>query len=59
MERMTKRLQKELEGMHKANDTFRVGLPTNDLRLWYIDFVGAKGTVYEGEPYRLQFVFSH
>jgi ubiquitin-conjugating enzyme E2 W len=33
-------------------------LPTNDLRLWHVDFRGAKATVYEGESFRLQFVFS-
>jgi ubiquitin-protein ligase len=44
---MVKRLQKELEAMQKNADVFRVSLPTNDLRLWYVDFVGAKNTIYE------------
>lgn len=58
MDRMVKRLQKELEFMQKNTEVFRVHLPNNDLRLWFVDFVGAKSTVYEGEPYRLQFIFS-
>lgn len=58
MDRMVKRLQKELEFMQKNPDVFRVMLPNNDLRVWLVDFRGAKGTVYEGEGYRLQFVFS-
>jgi ubiquitin-protein ligase len=48
MDRMVKRLQKELEFMQKNPDVFRVMLPTNDLRVWHIDFRGAKGTIYEG-----------
>lgn len=58
MDRMVKRLQKEMEFMQKNADVFRVFLPTNDLRLWHVDFRGAKGTIYDGEAFRLQFVFS-
>ena len=48
--RMTKRLQKDLEAMQKNyKDTFSVTLPSNDLRLWNVDFTAAKGTVFSDE----------
>ena len=51
--RMTKRLQKDLEAMQKNyKDQFKVTLPTNDLKLWYIDFSLPMETVYKGETYR-------
>ena len=50
---MTKRLQKDLEAIQKNyKDQFEVTLPTNDLKLWYVTFKGAEGTLYEGEKYK-------
>ena len=50
--RMTKRLTKDLESMQKNyKDQFTVKLPTNDLKLWHVQFTMPKGTVYEGEAY--------
>ena len=33
-------------------DIFEVVLPNNDLKLWNISFIGAKGTLYEGEKFK-------
>lgn len=46
--RMTKRLQKEFESIKKNSTDMKVSLPTNDLSLWHVDLMGAKGTLYEG-----------
>eukprot|EP01016_Furgasonia_blochmanni_P014349 TRINITY_DN174_c0_g1_i20.p1 TRINITY_DN174_c0_g1~~TRINITY_DN174_c0_g1_i20.p1 ORF type:complete len:191 (+),score=29.55 TRINITY_DN174_c0_g1_i20:66-638(+) len=57
--RMTKRLTKDLESIQKHyKEVFVVELPTNDIKLWNISFVGAAGTIYEGENYKLQFRFT-
>eukprot|EP00825_Cyclidium_porcatum_P048250 TRINITY_DN8050_c0_g1_i1.p1 TRINITY_DN8050_c0_g1~~TRINITY_DN8050_c0_g1_i1.p1 ORF type:complete len:171 (-),score=32.32 TRINITY_DN8050_c0_g1_i1:451-963(-) len=57
--RMTKRLQKDLEAMQKNyKEQFVVTLPNNDLKTWHIAFKGAKGTLYDGEQFKLQFKFS-
>lgn len=37
----------------------KVNLPTNDLALWQAHFMGAKGTLYEGESFTLQLRFSN
>lgn len=55
---MTKRLQKEYEGLAKANDTFRAEMINGDLKIWQVSFEGAKGTIYEGEKFKLQLRFS-
>lgn len=34
-------------------------LPNNDLALWHLSFMGAKGTLYEGESFVLQLRFSN
>jgi len=34
-------------------------LPNNDLTLWNLAFMGAKGTLYEGEAFVLQLRFSN
>ena len=57
--RMTKRLQKEFESIHKTNSDMKVSLPTNDLTLWHVEFQGAKGTLYEGEHFTLQLRFNN
>ncbi|KRX09641.1 Ubiquitin-conjugating enzyme/RWD-like protein [Pseudocohnilembus persalinus] len=58
-QRMTKRLQKDLEAMQKNyKDQFNVVLPTNDLKLWHISFTLPKESIYAGETYKLQFKFS-
>lgn len=44
--RMTKRLQKEFESIQKNNPEVKAILPTNDLKLWHIEFLGAKSTLY-------------
>ena len=56
--RMTKRLQKEFEAIQKNAD-LKANLPTNDLKLWHVEFEGAKNTIYEGEHFRLQLRFNH
>ena len=33
-------------------DVFEVTLPTNDIKLWNIGFIGAKGTIFEGEKFK-------
>ena len=46
---MVKRLNKDLEAIKKNySDQFNVALPTNDIRLWHVDFKGAEGTIYTG-----------
>lgn len=57
--RMTKRLQKEFESIQKNNPDMKVSLPTNDLTLWHVEFLGAKGTLYEGEHFTLQLRFNN
>ncbi|KAM3136268.1 hypothetical protein pb186bvf_011567 [Paramecium bursaria] len=57
--RMTKRLQKDLEQLQKNYaDVFQVKNPGNNLKHWIVAFEGAKGTLYEGEKFELQFKFS-
>ncbi len=52
-QRMTKRLQKDLEAMQKNyKDQFKVTLPNNDLKLWYIDFKCPETSIYKNEDYR-------
>ncbi|CAD8145140.1 unnamed protein product [Paramecium octaurelia] len=55
---MSRRLQKELDSMKKsfANE-FNIQLPKNEISHWIIGFEGAKGTLYEGEKFELQFKF--
>ncbi|CAD8110139.1 unnamed protein product [Paramecium primaurelia] len=58
--RMAKRLQKDLEQMQKAYaDQFNVRMPNNDIKHWIVAFEGAKGTLYQGEKFELQFKFSN
>lgn len=50
---MTKRLQKDLEAMQKNyKETFNVTLPTNDLKLWHIEFTLPKESIFAGERYK-------
>ena len=56
--RMTKRLQKEFESIQK-NGEVKALLPTNDLKLWHVDFQGANETLYSGENFRLQLRFNN
>lgn len=58
-QRMSKRLQKEFESIHKNNSDMKVVLPNNDLTLWHVSFAGAKGTLYEGESFILQLRFTN
>lgn len=55
--RMTKRLQKQFETIQK-NTEIKAVLPTNDLKLWHVDFQGAKNTLYDGQNFRLQLRFN-
>jgi ubiquitin-protein ligase len=56
---MTKRLNKDLEAINKNYaDQFTVAMPTQDIRMWHVEFQGAEGTIYAGEKYKLQFKFS-
>ncbi|CAD8185742.1 unnamed protein product [Paramecium octaurelia] len=58
--RMAKRLQKDLEQMQKSyTDQFNVRMPNNDIKHWIVAFEGAKGTLYQGEKFELQFKFSN
>lgn len=56
---MSKRLQKEYESIQKNNQDMKVLLPNNDLSLWHVNFLGAKGTLYEGENFTLQLRFNN
>lgn len=58
-QRMSKRLQKEYESIQKNNQEMKVLLPNNDLSLWHVNFLGAKGTLYEGENFTLQLRFNN
>jgi len=58
-QRMSKRLQKEFEQIQKNNLEMKANLPNNDLTLWNLSFMGAKGTLYEGESFVLQLRFSN
>lgn len=58
-QRMSKRLQKEYEAIQKNNQEMKVILPNNDLSLWHVQFLGAKGTLYEGENFTLQLKFTN
>ena len=57
--RMSKRLQKEYEAIQKNNQDLKVNLPNNDLSLWHVNFLGAKGTLFEGESFNLQLRFNN
>lgn len=57
--RMSKRLQKEFESIQKSNMDMKVLLPNNDLALWHVSFLGAKGTLYEGESFTIQLKFNN
>ena len=57
--RMSKRLQKEYESIQKNSPDMKVLLPNNDLTLWHVSFLGAKGTLYEGESFTLQLRFNN
>ena len=56
--RMTKRLQKQFEAIQKNSD-LKASLPTNDLKLWHVEFQGAKNTIYDGENFKLQLRFNN
>ena len=58
-QRMSKRLQKEFEAIQKNAQDMKVVLPNNDLALWHVNFLGAKGTLYEGESFTLQLRFTN
>jgi len=58
-QRMSKRLQKEYESIQKNNQEMKLLLPNNDLSLWHVNFLGAKGTLYEGENFTLQLRFNN
>ena len=58
-QRMSKRLQKEFEAIQKNTHEMKVLLPNNDLTLWHVSFLGAKGTLYEGENFCLQLRFTN
>jgi ubiquitin-conjugating enzyme E2 W len=58
-QRMSKRLQKEYEAIMKNSQEMKVILPNNDLSLWHVQFLGAKGTLYEGESFSLQLRFTN
>lgn len=58
-QRMSKRLQKEFEQIQKNTLEMKAVLPNNDLTLWHLSFMGAKGTLYEGESFVLQLRFSN
>ena len=56
--RCYKRLEKEKEDLEKHYSdslVFEVD-KDNDLK-WYVTFKGAKGSLYEGEEFKLQFKF--
>ena len=36
----------------------KASLPTNDLKLWHVQFLGATNTLYDGESFRLQLRFN-
>lgn len=58
-QRMSKRLQKEFEAIQKNTHDMKVVLPNNDLTLWHVNFMGAKGTLYEGENFTIQLRFTN
>jgi hypothetical protein len=58
-QRMSKRLQKEFEQIQKNSLEMKAILPNNDLTFWNLSFMGAKGTLYEGESFVLQLRFSN
>ena len=55
--RMINRLKKELDSIQKNYKDLSVTLINNDFREWHVDFECAKGTIYEGEKYKLRFKF--
>ena len=57
--RMNKRLQKEFEAFQKNVHDMKAMLPQNNLTLWHVQFTGAKGTLYEGEQFTIQFRFTN
>ena len=57
---MSQRLQKELANFLKdpvPGMSIDRNAVENNITVWIINFKGATGTLYEGEPYRLQFKF--
>jgi ubiquitin-protein ligase len=54
---LTKRLQNEYH-LIKSNPYLTPTLPTNDLKLWHVEFLGVANTIYAGERFRLQLKFS-
>ena len=57
--RMNKRLQREYESFQKNAHDMVVSLPEENLTLWHVKFTGAKGTLYEGENFTVQFRFNN
>lgn len=55
--RCLKRLEKEKEDLIKSHKDEFILVVENE-RKWFISFKGAKGSIYEGEDYKLQFRFS-
>ena len=56
--RCLKRLEKEKQDIEKEHkETFTLEIDKDYPTKWYISFEGAKGTLYEGEKFKLQFKF--
>lgn len=57
--RCYKRLVKEKEDIIKNHsDQLTIEEDKTNSRKWYLSFEGAKGSLYEGEKFKLQFKFS-
>jgi len=55
--RCLKRLEKEKEDLLKSHKD-ELTLDVENEKKWFISFKGAKGSIYDGEEYKLQFRFS-
>ena len=58
LSRAQKRLTREYEEMVKSyGEMFRVQIKDDSMLLWEVSFVGAEGTVFQGQHFTLQFKF--
>ncbi len=56
--RCLKRLEKEKQDINDHKEVLTLECDEKNPQKWYISFEGAKGSLYEGEKFKLQFFFN-
>lgn len=56
--RAARRITKELEKLREDQSNHNLTIEAPSIDTWFVTFIGAAGTVYEGEVYTLQVRFT-